>query len=212
MGTHAVGVGLDQGRAAARTCSLEGRCGGCVDREHVIAIDTYAGEPEARSPAIQRNSRLPLNRFRDRPLIVLAEEDDWCVVGAGENERLVDIALAGSAVAEVADDRHVAVGVASADESVAFHTHRVAGGMQRLRPDDDRVEVETRLLRIPAAKINSAEQGQQVHRVNAEAPRDTMLAIGRKDEVLFAERSSGAHLRRLLAQTGSPQPKFTLTL
>ena len=51
-----------------------------------------------------------------------------------------------------------------------------------------------------------------MHRVNAEAPSDTMLAIGRKNEVLLAERSPGAHLSCLLAKAGSPQPKFALTL
>ena len=70
------------------------------------------------------------------------------------------------------------------------HAHGVAGGMQRLRPNDDRVEVETRLLRIPLAKINPAEQGEQMHRVNTEAPSHTMLAIGRKDEILLAKRSA----------------------
>ena len=98
MGAHAVGVGLDQGGTAARTRSLEGRCGGCVHRQHVIAVDAHAGEPKAGSPAIQRNSRLPLDRLGDRPLIVLADEDDGGVIGAGEDEGFVDIALAGCAV------------------------------------------------------------------------------------------------------------------
>src|SRR4029453_6195160 len=121
---------------------------------------------ETRSPAIQRNSRLPLDRFGDRPLIVLAEEDDGRVVKAREDGCLIDVALTGSAVAEVADHCHVASRVTGADEAVAFHTHGVAGGMQHLGPDDDRVEMESILLRIPAAKINSSEQAQQVHWVD----------------------------------------------
>ena len=116
------------------------------------------------------------------------------------------------AVAEVADHCHVALGIAGADEAVAFHAHRVAGGMEGLRPDDDGVEMESALLRVPATKINSTEQGQQVQRVDAQAPGHTVFSIGGEDEVLLAERAAGAYLRCLLAQTGSPQPQFALAL
>ena len=146
MGAHAIRIGLDQGRAAAAARSLQSRCGRRVYREDIIAVDAYARETEAGSPAIQRNSRLPLDRLGDRPLVVLAEEHDGRVVGAGEDECLVDIALTGGAVAEVADHRHVAVRIAGADEAVAFHTHCVARGMQRLRADNDCVEMESALL------------------------------------------------------------------
>ena len=81
------------------------------------------------------------------------------------------------------DHGHVAVGITGADEAVAFHAHGVAGGMQRLRPDDDR-RGGNASSGIPPAKINPAEQGEQMHRVDTEAPSHTMLAIGRKDEIV----------------------------
>ena len=113
--------------------------------------------------------------------------------------------MAGRAVAKVADDCHVAIGVPSTDEAVAFHGHGVAGGVQRLRTDDFGVEMKTALLGVPATKINSAEQGQQVHRVDAEAPGHTVFSIGRKDKVLLAECASGTDLCRFLAEARSPE-------
>ena len=72
--------------------------------------------------------------------------------------------------------------------------------------------MEAALLRVPAAKINPAEQGQQVQRVDTQAPRHAMLPIGGEDIVLLAERASGTDLGRLLAQTRSPQSEFALAL
>src|SRR4051794_3883778 len=90
----------------------------------------------------ERDAGLLLDGLGDGPLVVLAEEDDRCVEARGVDERLVDVALGGGTVAEVADDSRVAVGVAGADVAVHPHAHRVTRRVQRLGPDDDRVEVE----------------------------------------------------------------------
>ena len=102
----------------------------------------------------------------------------------GEDERLVDVALAGRAVAEVGDDGGVALGVAGADRAVALDAHGVAGRVQRLGADDDRVEVEVLLVRVPAAVVDAAEEAEQVERVDAAAPGDAVLAVGREGVVL----------------------------
>ena len=68
----------------------------------------------------------------------------------------------GGAVAEVGDHGGVAVGVAGADHAVALHAHGVAGRVQRLGADHDRVEVEVVLGGVPAALVDAAEQAEQL--------------------------------------------------
>ena len=67
---------------------------------------------------------------------------------------------------------------------VALDAHRVAGRVQSLRADHDRVEVEVLLVRVPAAVVDPAEQAEQVERVDAAAPGDPVLAVGREGVVL----------------------------
>ena len=150
--THPVGVGLDERRALAVAGALQRGLRDGVRREDVVAVDADAGEAEAERALVERDPRLALDRLGDRPLVVLAEEHDRGVVGRGEDERLVDVALAGGAVAEVGDHGRVAVGVAGADGAVALDAHRVAGGVQRLGADHDRVEAEVVLVRVPARR------------------------------------------------------------
>ena len=116
------------------------------------------------------------------------------------------------AVAEVGDHRRVAVGVAGADDAVALHAHGVAGGVQGLRADHDRVEAEVVLARVPAALVDAAEQAEQLERVDAAAPGDAVLAVGREDVVLRAQRAAGADLRGLLAEQLGPDAELAVAL
>ena len=116
------------------------------------------------------------------------------------------------AVAEVRDHRRVAVGVAGADRAVALHAHRVAGRVQGLRADDDRVEAEVVLLGVPVAVVDAAEQAEQLERVEAAAPGDAVLAVGREDEVLRAQRAAGADLGGLLAEQLGPDAELAVAL
>ena len=129
-----------------------------------------------------------------------------------KTKRLVDVALAGRAVAEVGDDGGVAVVVAGADAAVALDAHRVAGGVQGLGADDDRVEVEVLLVRVPAAVVDAAEHAEQVDRVDAAAPGDAVLAVGGEGVVLRAQRAAGADLRGLLAEQAGPEAELALAL
>ena len=212
VGTHPVGVGLDERRALAVAGALQRGLRDDVRREDVVAVDADAGEAEAERALVERDPRLALDRLGDRPLVVLAEEHDRGVVGRGEDERLVDVALAGGAVAEVGDHGRVAVGVAGADGAVALDAHRVAGGVQRLRADHDRVEAEVVLVRVPAAVVDPAEQAEQVERVDALAVGDAVLAVGREDEVLRAQRAAGADLGGLLAEQLGPDAELAVAL
>lgn len=160
VGAHPVGVGLHQGRALSLPGPLQRSLRDGVRRQHVVAVDTDAGEPETECALIERDPRLALDRLRDRPLVVLTEEDDRGVVGGREDEGLVDIALRRRTVAEVGDDRGVAGRVAGADDPVALHTHRIAGGVEGLGSDHDRVEPEVVVGRVPTTVIHPAEEAQ----------------------------------------------------
>ena len=118
----------------------------------------------------------------------------------------------GRAVAEVGDHRRVAVGVAGADDAVALHAHRVAGGVQGLGADHDRVEAEVVLVGVPGALVDAAEQAEQVERVDAAAVGDAVLAVGREDVVLRAQRAAGADLRGLLAEQLGPDAELAVAL
>ena len=173
---------------------------------------TDAGEAEAASAVPERGAGLLLVELGDGPLVVLAEEHDGAVVDPGEDERLRDVALAGGAVAEVGDDGGVALVVTGADVAVALDPHGVAGGVQGLRADDDRVEVEVLLVGVPAAVVDPAEHAEQVDRVDAAAPGDAVLAVGREGVVLGTQGAAGADLRGLLAEEAGPQAQLALAL
>ena len=89
-------------------------------------------------------------------MVVLAEEHDRGIVDRGVVEGFVGVALAGGSVAEVGDDS----GAVFTECPVPLHTHRIPGGVQHLVADDDRVEVEVVLVRVPAPVGDAAEHGQ----------------------------------------------------
>jgi hypothetical protein len=145
----------------------------------------------------------------DRPLVVLAEEHDRRVRHRSPDERLVDIALAGRAVAEVGDDR---LAVVAAHGAVALDAHRIARGVQRLAADHDRVQVEVVGLGIPAAVTDSPVQLEQLRRVQAPAPGHAVLAVGGEGHILRPERPARADLRGLLAEQRGPDSQLALAL
>jgi hypothetical protein len=84
--------------------------------------------------------------------------------------------------------------------------------VQRLVADHDRVQVELVLLRIPGATVDAAEQLQQSHRVQASAPRDAVLAVGRERHVVGRQGPARPDLGRFLAEQGCPDAQFSLAL
>ena len=204
MRAHPVGVRLDERRALAGPRRVERRPGDRQAGEHVVAVDPDAGEAEAQRPLVERDAGLLLDRLGDRPLVVLAEEDERGVEDARPHERLVDVALAGRAVAEVGDH-----GVLAA---VPLDAHRVAGRVQRLGADDDRVDVEVAVLRVPAAEVGAPVEAEQVDRVDAAAPGHAVLPVAREGHVPGPQRAAGADLRGLLAEQRRPDAQLALPL
>src|SRR5262249_17219165 len=140
--------------------------------------------------AVQRDAALPVTRRGDGPLVVLTEEHHGCLEDAGEDQRLVDVALAGGPVAEVHQNGPLA--------AVALYPHGVARRVQGLRADDDGVEVEVVLGGVPAAVGHTPEERQQAHRVHSPAPGHTVLAVAGEYVVVSRDGPSGTDLRRLL--------------
>ncbi len=123
----------------------------------------------------------------------------------GPGEGLAHVSLAGRAVAEVGDHGLVL-------GAVALYAHGVPGGMQRLVADDDRVEVELVLLRVPRAVGDTAEKLEYPQDVHAAAPGDAVLTVGGEGHVLGGQRAGRADLRGLLADQRCPQGEFALAL
>ena len=97
--------------------------------------------------------------------------------------------------------------------AVELHAHRVAGRVQRLRADDERVEVEVAGLgRVPAAVAEAAQHLDDLHEVEAADAADGVLAVGGEDVVLRAGGVAGADLRGLLAEARDPERELALAL
>ena len=137
-------------------------------------------------------------------MVVLAEEHHGRLVRGAEDHGLVDVSLARGAVAEVDDRGDVRL--------VPLDAHRIADGVQGLRADDDLLGGHPRLVRVPARERGAAPHPQQVQRGDAAQQGHAVLAVGREDEVVRAQRDGGAHLGGLLAQQRGPQGQLALTL
>ena len=149
-------------------------------------------------------------------MVVLQEEHLRRLVAGGEDVRLVHVALAGRAVAEVDEHgRRRASGSPRADVAVERQAHRVAGGVQRLRADHERVEV-----RVAACSAGSQppcvwprSRRDDVDRVDAADACAT--ACSRYDGKMWSCGARGegrADLRRLLAVARHPQRELALAL
>ena len=62
------------------------------------------------------------------------------------------------------------------------------------------------------ALVDAAEQAEQPQRVDAPAVGDAVLAVGREDVVLRAQRAAGADLRGLLAEQLGPDAELAVAL
>ena len=145
MGPEPVGDGLDEGRPAAVAGPVGRRLGDRVHGQDVVAVHLDPGEPEAEGPLVDRPGHLLDQRHRDRPLVVLAEEDHRGAVHGGEVERLADVALAGGAVAEVGHGADLG--------PVPLGPDGVADRVQGLGADGDRVLGDLVALGIPAGQV-----------------------------------------------------------
>src|SRR5207248_775265 len=77
MAAHPKRHAFDEGRAVARAGAIGGLAHGLVHGEHVVAVHAHAGHAVAFGLLDDlAHGGLALDRHRDGPLVVLADEDD----------------------------------------------------------------------------------------------------------------------------------------
>ncbi|EKB43295.1 hypothetical protein B857_03943 [Solibacillus isronensis B3W22] len=159
VSAHAIGYGLDQHRAFAAARPVQGPTGHGQHRKHIVAVHTDPGEAIACRTVCQRDLGLHVERNRDGPLVVLAEEDHRGVEAGGEDHGFVDLALGRGAVAEVGDHCFAVLGQAFGVPAglVALHGHGISGGMGHLCGEHHGVHVEVVFPRVPAAIGDATE-------------------------------------------------------
>jgi hypothetical protein len=192
---HAIGVRLDQLRAATVTGLLDGGAQDRQQRCHVVAVDAFAGYAVPDALVRQRRrDRLTGQRHADRVPVVLHQEDDRGVEDGREVERLVEVALAR---ATVTAHRH--------------HDRRLATKPGRVRDTDRvrqlgrqgrRVRGDVVLVRVVAAVPVALQQTQRLDRIDTFADGGDRVAVGGEQPVVVAEHLGRRHLARLLTVRG----------
>ena len=165
---------------------------GLVDGEHVTAVDPRAGDAVAGRLVDQRLClRLRRERCRDRPLVVVAEEDERRAHHGGEVRAFVEGTLGGGAVAEERQraGRLTAQPLAPGEPRCVRH----------LRRDRDADRGEVVVGGVPPAGRVPAPPGEDRRCRHAAQEPDRGLAVAREDPVLVLERMERAGLDRLVA-------------
>src|SRR6478752_8560726 len=187
----AVRDGLDERRPASFARALGRFASRLEDREHVAAVDAHAGHPVPDGLVGERlGVRLRLERRRDRPLVVVAEEDQRRLHHSSEVGALVEGALARGAVAEVGDrDGRVALQLLAPGQA------RCVRDVSRDRHADRGYAILRRVP--PAGRVPPPPVEDGARRHAAQQP-DRRLAVAREDPVLVGERVHRPGLHRLV--------------
>src|SRR5918996_253322 len=202
---HPVRHGLDQGRCAVRPGPLRGLAGGPVDREHVVAVDPDPREAVPLGLPVDLPGGLPGQGDRDRPPVVLAEEDHRRLEHPGEVACLVEVSLGRGAVAEVHDGASAA--------TVLPRSHGPSHRVERVGGDRDRHLGEPAVNRVVDPAVPRAPVKVCVFD-EIDPPDDghTDLPVGGEHEVLLAERVRAPDLGGLLPQEGRVHRQLALSL
>src|SRR5579884_4135510 len=182
---------FDEGRSAAGAGSLDGLPRRLVHREHVAAVDAHAGHPVPDGLVGERlRARLRLDRGRDRPLVVVAEEDQRRLHDSREIRALVERTFARRAVAEVRDrDGGIALQLLATGKP---------GSVGDLRPDRHADRGDPVLRRVPPAGRMAPPPVQHGARRHPSEQPDRRLPVAREDPVSVVERVHRAGLHRLV--------------
>ncbi len=190
-----VGDRLDEGGAAARPGPVQRLGQHLVHRDRVVAVHQPPRDAVADRLVGQRGrSGLLGQRYGDREAVVLHQEDGGCLPYGGEVERLVEVALAGAAVADQRERGHLVAlqpgGVRQPDRVRKLGGQR---GAQRSDPGAGRV-----VAVVPV----TAQQRQHLDRVQAARHRGEGVAVAGEEPVLRTQRQRRGDLARLLPPRG----------
>src|SRR5437899_1419826 len=176
-----------------------------VDREDVVAVHLDPRQAVGERLLGDRlRVALLLERHRDRPLVVLADEHDRHVPDPREVQGLVEVALAGGTVAEVChDDRVVAAVLGRVGQA-----YRVG----ELRRDGDRDGQVVLVGRRLAAFDVSGEEEQDLLDRPAAPDHRRRLAERRDHPVGPPQREHAPQLGGLLALDRRERPAAALAL
>ena len=182
---------LDQRRAAAGARALDRLARRLVHGEDVEPVDAHAGDAVAdRFVGERLGARLRLDRRRDRPAVVVADEHHRRVHHGREVDAFVERALARRAVAEERHrDRVLAAQLLPPGEP---------GRVRQVRRDRDADRRDVPVGRVPPARRMAAPPLQDRLGGHAAHEPDRRLAVGREDPVVVRERERRARLDRLV--------------
>lgn len=195
VGVDAVRHRLDQCGTATRARVGHGFGEHLVHGGGVVAVDQAARHPVADGLVGQRRGGGLLGeRDGDREAVVLDEEDDRGLPDGGEVERLVEVALAGAAVADQGERHHV----------VALETGgvREAHGVRELGRERGAQGRDAVLVRVVTGVPVAAQQRERLHGVEATGDGGERVAIAREEPVPVFEDERGGDLAGLLAGAG----------
>src|SRR5215218_213452 len=191
VGRGAVADGLDERRPFARPRALNRLARRLVDGEHVEPVDASSRHPVAQRLVRERLRRgLRRERRRDRPAVVVAEENQRRAHHAGEVGALVERALRGRAVAE----EHERAGTLATQ----LLPPRQPGGMRDMSPDRNADRGDVVIERVPPAGRVTPPPGEHRRGGHPAEEPDRRLPIARENPVVAPERVQRAGLHRLV--------------
>ncbi|BFO13677.1 hypothetical protein SHKM778_00650 [Streptomyces sp. KM77-8] len=192
---HAIRDRLDQRRTAARAGTAYGVGEDLVHGGGVVAVDQAAGHPVADGLVGQRRGRgLPVERYGDREAVVLDEEDDRGLPDGGEVQGLVEVALAGAAVADHGERDHVV----ALEAGGVREPHRV----RQLGGERGAQRGHAVLVGVVAGVPVAAQQGEGLDGVHSAGDDGEGVAVAREEPVPLGQDERGGNLAGLLAGAG----------
>src|SRR5918994_4463583 len=136
---------LDQRGALARSGAFDRVPRDGVHRQDVVAVDPDPRHAVAGRPGRDRSGELLVRRDRDRPPVVLAEQDRGRAEHGGEVRALVEVAFGGGTVAEIDEG--------AGGAAVELRAHRPPDRVDDLRGDRDADRREPRGDRVVRAAV-----------------------------------------------------------
>src|SRR6267143_4167380 len=214
MRSHPIGHRLDHRGTATSACLVHSRLRGGVYGEEIVAVESDALHA-VRPGLLGQGFRSGLLRDgdRDRPLVVLAEEDRRGLEHAGEVHPGVEVAFARRAVPEVRQADRVLL--------AELRGPGGADGLCDLRPDRTRgrdvmnargsvmarhLAAALRIQRVPVRLGNQRLKGESL------PERGPGLAVRREDPVPFLESHRTPDLASLLPRARYVEADSALAL
>src|SRR6188508_1136570 len=201
----AVRHGLDERRPLARSGARYGFACRLVHREDVEPVHPGRGHPVSHRLVRQGlRPRLRRDRRRDRPPVVVAEEDERRTHHGREVRALVERPLGGGAVPEVRDR----TGVLAAQPLAPREARRV----RHVRRDRHANRRDVVVRGVPPAGGMTTPPRQHRRRGHPAQEPDRRLAIAGEDPVVVLECVHGAGLHRLVVPVDRVRPDPALAV